>query len=269
MLGILAFAMGASVGSFLNVVADRVPVGRSVVTPRSFCETCNRPLTTWDLLPVISYLWLRGRCRYCGAVFPARLMVVESITGLLFTAVYLQYGLGVAFVIVGAAVSVLVAVARIDLEHGLILNSITYPSIGLLIIMAPFWNELDMPRGFLGNEDMLASLLSSLVGGAGSFLFFLAILVAYPQGMGGGDVKLAGVVGLMAGFPGALVAVWIAAVTGGLVAIALLLLRKKGRKDAIPFGPFLSLGGISVLLAGSEIVSRYLDVAGNLTGFWI
>ena len=265
MLIVFAFALGAAIGSFLNVVADRVPVGRSIVSPRSFCEACDRPLTTWDLLPIISYLWLRGKCRYCAARIPFRLTVVETVNGFLIAGVYLRYGGGLDFVIFCAAVSALVVIARIDLERGLILNSITYPSIVLLLVIAPLWSELGVSRPFLGDEDVVASLLSSLVGGAGSFLFFLAIVLAYPRGMGMGDVKFAAMIGLLEGIPGAAVALWIAAVSGGLVAIALLVSGRKGRKEAIPFGPFMSLGAIVVILSGTDLVSRYIDAIDFLS----
>ena len=267
LLSVYAFALGAAVGSFLNVVADRVPAGRSVVSPRSFCESCDTPLRTLDLLPVISYLWLRGKCRQCGARIPFRLTAMEIVNGLLFAGVYVRYGFGLDFLIFCAAVSVLVVVARIDLEHQLILNRITYPSIAVLLVVSPFWSELGVFRPFLGEETILASLLSSLAAGAGSFLFFLAIALAVPQGMGGGDVKLAGMIGLLVGIPGAVVALWIAAMIGGVVAVALLISRKRGRKEGIPFGPFLSLGAIVVILSGTDLVSSYLEAVSDLTGF--
>ena len=122
MIGVFAFALGASIGSFLKVVADRLPAGRSLIRPRSFCETCNRTLTLLDLVPVLSYLWFRGRCRYCGAAIPGRMMVAEATTGILFMVAYLRYGLEIEFFIIGAAASLLLVVALIDLEHGLILN---------------------------------------------------------------------------------------------------------------------------------------------------
>ena len=113
---------------------------------------------------------------------------------------------------------------------------------------------------------MLASLVNSLVAGSGSFLFFLAVLLVYPKGMGAGDVKLAGLVGLLAGFPGVLVALWLSVAGGGLVAIALLVLRWKNRKDSIPFGPFIAAGTIAALLAGDDAVAWYLDFASGLGG---
>jgi leader peptidase (prepilin peptidase)/N-methyltransferase len=262
----LVFAMGASVGSFLNVVADRTPAGRSLVRPRSYCPSCERPLSNIELVPILSYLWLRGRCRTCGVGIPPRTVLVEIVTALLFTAVYLRFGYSLQFVVMSAAVSLLIVVAVIDLEHGLILNRIVLPGLAILLILAPFWPQLEVSRTFLGSSGMVASLASSVVAGGGAFLLFLGIALAYPNSMGRGDVKLAGLLGLLLGFPGVLVALWGAVVSGGLVAILLLALRKKGRKDAIPFGPFLSLGGIVVLLAGSDIILGYQGLVDRFAG---
>lgn len=266
MLGVLAFGLGASVGSFLNVVADRLPRGQSLVMPRSHCPSCGRTLGAVENVPVLSYLWLRARCRWCRARIPLRVMLVEAVTGVLFVLLYLRWGLGLSFAITGSATSVLLALALIDLDHRLILNRIVLPSALGLLVLAPFWTDLGESRSFLGSETMLASALNSLVAGFGAFLFFYAIAFLFrgmrdvtgdKGGLGGGDIKLAGLIGLLVGFPGVVVALWVAVVAGGLVAASLLALGKKGRKDAIPFGPFLSLGAITVLLAGGEIVSGY------------
>ena len=266
MLAVLAFFIGGSIGSFLNLAADRMPAGRSIVSPRSFCEACGRRLGSLDMVPVFSYLWLRGRCRYCGVRIPLRLMVVEAIMGALFAVIFFRHGFAVEFVVLGAALSLLMVVALVDLERGLILNRMIYPSLIVLIVLSPFWTELGLTRPFLGSESMVASFLNSLITGLGAFLVFLAIALAYPNGMGGGDVKLAGVIGLLAGFPGALIALWLGIVSGGLVAIGLLVRRKLGRKDTMPFGPFLALGAVVALLAGGEITSWYQNLGDYLVG---
>lgn len=266
MLAFMAFLIGASVGSFINLAADRIPAGRSIVAPRSFCEACGRQLGFWDLVPVLNYFWLRGKCRYCGAGFPLRLMVVEAITGALFIVLYFRYGFEAEFVILGAAVTLLMLVALIDLERGLILNKIMYPSAVALIILSPFWTELGLSRSFLGSDNLVGALLNSVLTGMGSFLVFLIIAMVYPGGMGGGDVKLGGVIGLLVGFPGAVIALWLAVVCGGLAAIGLVVLRKMGRKDTMPFGPFLASGAIVALLAGSELTSWYDNLGDFLAG---
>ena len=257
MLAVFAFLFGASVGSFLNVVVDRLPEGLSLIKPRSFCDACQRPLGSLDLVPILSYLWLRGRCRYCSAAIPVRVMVVEAGTGLLFTIIYLRFGLGADFLVLAVAASILLVVAFIDLDRGLILNRVIYPSVVTFLILAPAWSVLGFSNSFPGVGGILASFLNSAAAGVGAFLAFLAIWLAYPKGMGGGDVKFAGLIGLMVGFPGILAALWLSVVSGGIVAVALVLVRGKGRKDIIHFGPFLSLGAMAVLLAGRDMGSWY------------
>ena len=243
-----------------------MPAGRSIVRPRSFCEACGRRLGSLDMVPVFSYLWLRGRCRYCGVRFPVRLMVVETIMGALFVAIFFRHGFAAEFVVLGAGVSLLMVVALVDLERGHILNRVIYPSLAVLIVLSPFWTELGLTRPFFGSETMVASLLNSMITGLGAFLVFLAITLAYPKGMGGGDVKLAGAIGLLGGYPGALIALWLGVVSGGIVAIGLLVMRKLGRKDTMPFGPFLALGAVAALLAGGEITTWYQNLGEFVVG---
>jgi len=265
MFVIYAFLIGASVGSFLNVAADRVPNGGSLLRPRSFCDSCKRTLASIDMIPVLSYFWLRGRCRHCKARIPFRVVVVEVVTGALFLAVYLLHGMGIDFVVLCACFSLLVLISLIDLEHGLILDVMVFPAIILLLLVAPFWTEFDIPRTFLGEETLFASFANSFLSGLGAFLVFLVIAMIFPAGMGGGDVKFAPVLGLMLGFPGILFALWISAVGGGLIAIGLILAGKKGRKETIPFGPFMALGSAADLMAGPHALIWYQDLAAAIS----
>lgn len=265
-MAVLYFVIGASVGSFLNVVADRLPQGQSLASPPSHCPSCKRPLARYDMVPLLSYLVLKGKCRFCKAAIPVRLFIIELLTGLVYLTIYLQRGFGLDFVVLAIAASLFIAVGIIDLEHGIIPNRIVLPAGVAALALAPFWNELGLERSFLSRFDMLASLYNSLVAGAGAFLVFLGIFLAYPRGMGGGDVKFVGVIGLLLGVSGTLVGLWSAVLLGGVVAIGLLVTRRKGRKDAIPFGPFLSLGAVVGLLWGQSIISAYQSLVDRLAG---
>ena len=261
---VFAFFIGAAVGSFVNVVADRLPAGQSLVRPGSHCPVCHTHLRAFDLVPVLSYVWLRGRCRYCGAAIPRRLPLVEAGTGLLFALALASYGLSAAFAAAAVILGLLVAIAIIDLEHGLILDKVVVPASVAALLMAPLWPlvgvEREFFREFLDWPGSLESLASSLAGGGAGFLFFLAIVLLRPGGMGGGDVKLGGLLGLLLGLAGVVIAVWVAVVVGGLVAAALLLLRVRGRRSEMPFGPFLAGGAAVALLAGAQVQSWYLGI---------
>jgi leader peptidase (prepilin peptidase)/N-methyltransferase len=242
----LAGAFGLIVGSFLNVVAYRLPRGESVVFPASHCPSCDTPIKPFDNVPVLSWLVLRGRCRSCHGSISARYPVVEAATAALLVAVVLAKGadsdawLGLAFVVL------LVPVTLIDLDHRIIPNTLmlvgTVVSVALVLLTQP------------------ESLTEHLIAAASAGGFLLVAALAYPAGMGMGDVKLAAVMGLFLGRsvgPAMLVAL----VTGSVVG-ALIIARmgaKEGRKTAIPFGPYLAFGGLVGLFAGDAIVDWYLD----------
>jgi len=264
--GFLAVLLGASVGSFVNVVADRVPGGRSLVKPGSYCESCNATLGAVDLFPVLSYLWLRGKCRHCGAMIPGKLAVVEATTGALFLLLFLRFGPTVEFVVFAAATALLIAITLIDLEHGLILDKMVFPTVALLLVMSPFWEYLGVDRTFFNSVGFIGSFANSVSAGAAYFLLLFLVVIIYPRGMGGGDVKLAGLLGLLIGFPGVLVAFWVTVVVGGVVAVYLLVARRRGRKDEIPYGPSMAVGAFVAILAGGEIWSWYSEFALGFGG---
>lgn len=237
---------GLLLGSFLNVVIHRLPLGESLATPPSRCPACEAPVRPWDNIPVISWLLLRGRCRNCGEPISPRYPLVELLTAVLMASVVLVKGadrdawLGLAFVLV------LVPCALIDLEHRIIPNKITYPAA----VIAPIILALTRPE----------HLPEYLIAGAAAGLFLLLALLAYPAGMGMGDVKLAAVMGLFLGRSVA-VAMIGALLTGTLVGLGIMARKgvAAGRKTAIPFGVFLGIGGVIGLLAGPPIVDWYLD----------
>jgi leader peptidase (prepilin peptidase) / N-methyltransferase len=243
---VIAGVIGAIFGSFLNVVAYRLPRGESLSHPRSRCPRCETPIKPYDNVPVLSWLALRGKCRACGERIPARYPLVELGTGVLCALVVVAKGPDEDALLGLVLVLLLVPVALIDLDYRIIPNSLMI--IGAVV--APVLVLLTAP------DDILEHVIASVAAGA----FFFVFAFAYPRGMGMGDVKLAAVLGL---FLGRAVgpAVFIALVTGTLVG-ALVIARKgvqEGRKTAVPFGPFLALGGVVALFAGDAMVDWYLD----------
>lgn len=250
--------MGAAVGSFLNVCIDRLPRGKSLLFPPSHCESCQHRLAPLDLIPVLSYLWLRGRCRYCGAAIPRGIPLVEGLTAAYFIAAFARFGLSATFFLAAFWGSIFLVIMGIDFQHKLILNKVTYPSIVLGLIVLGV-DSLWPGTRLTGGLEMVPrpSILSGLIGGGVGFVFLLIPALLNPRGMGVGDVKMAALIGLVVGFPMALIALGMGAIGGGLVAIVLLALKLKKRKEAIPFGPFLSLATMITLLWGNQVLEWY------------
>jgi len=244
---VLAALGGLIIGSFLNVVAHRLPRGESLASPPSRCPGCGTPIRPYDNIPVLSWLLLRGRCRACGEPISARYPLVEAATGALFAGVVAARWDDTLQIVLGLLlVTALVPITLIDLERRLIPNKITGPASIAAIVAA-----------LIIDVDFVPEQLIAAVGGGG--LFFLAAL-AYPRGMGMGDVKLTGMLGLYLGRAVG-PAIFIALFGGALVG-ALIIARKgsrEGRKTAVPFGPFLALGGLIGFFVGDEIVDSYVD----------
>ena len=236
--------LGLFVGSFLNVCIDRLPRGQSIIHPRSHCAACNRKLGNLDVIPIFSYLWLRGRCRYCQAPIPIRLPIVEGMTGLLFALLYWKFGLGLELGISLVYTCLLTVIFVIDLENQLVLDKVIYPGMILALAFSFFWPEL--------------GVVSSLIGGAIGLAAMALPFIIYRRGMGMGDVKLGALVGLMSGYPLVAIALLLAVITGGLVAAILLAFKIKKRSDPIPFAPFLATSAMVTLLWGQAIWQWYL-----------
>lgn len=235
--------LGALIGSFLNVVAHRVPAGESLVSPGSRCPSCGAPVKPYDNVPVVSWLLLRGRCRSCGTRISPRYPLVELATALAFVAVVAVRGFDDGLVLELPFVAALIALAAIDYDHRLLPNRVVYPLAAYGVIAT-----------LLVDRD---DLVENLIAGAGAFLFLLLAVIAYPRGMGMGDVKLAGAMGLFLGLS-IVPALLTAFLTGTLVGIVIVAREgAAGRKKAVPFGVFLALGGIVGVLAGPELVDLY------------
>ena len=253
-LYIFLFAiLGLVVGSFLNVCIDRLPQNKSIAYPPSHCEACQHKLSAKDLIPVFSYLRLRGRCRYCQVSIPRKLLWVELAAAVIFALLYWHYRLSPELGVMAFYACLFIVIFVIDLEHSLILNKVVYPTMVVALLLSlypwPWFSES------IGMRVAYAAL-----GGAIGFVVFLLIALVSRGGMGWGDVKLAALIGLATGFPLVFVAIIMAAILGGIVAVVLLVTRRRGRREMIPFGPFLAVAAMVTLLWGSNILSWYLGL---------
>ncbi|KGM14257.1 prepilin peptidase [Cellulomonas bogoriensis] len=251
---VLVGVVGLAIGSFLNVVIWRVPRDRSVVRPRSSCPGCDAEIAPRDNVPVLSWLLLKGRCRHCGARIPVRYPLVELATALAFVA--LTWGLGFrpdlpAYLYL-AAVSI--ALAMIDLDVHRLPDKIVLPSYVVAVVA--------LSAAALTTSG-IGSLLRAAAAGAILFIAYFALAMAYPKGMGFGDVKLAGLLGLYLGWVGwgaVVIGAFSAFLLGGLFSIGLILARRAGRKSGIPFGPWMLAGAWLGLTVGETLWRAYLDL---------
>lgn len=239
------FLFGLCIGSFLNVCIYRIPLGISTARGRSFCPGCGHPLGAFDLFPMLSYLFLRGRCRYCRQKISLRYPFVELLTGLLFLAAFYIYGFSPYSVVLSLFFSVLIVTAFIDLDHRIIPDRLSV----VILILVPFACYFD-PSGF--------SLVSHIAG-----LIIISVpmlLLAFAVGgFGGGDVKLMAAAGLFLGMQNTVVAAVFAILSGAVYGVILLLRKKAGPKTEIPFGPFLAAGLIAASCLGDYLVNWYLS----------
>ena len=242
---VVVAVLGLLVGSFLNVVIWRLPRGESLMRPGSRCPGCGAAVKPYDNIPVVSWLLLRGRCRNCGTRIGARYPIVELVTGVVFALVALARGPQIELLVDLPFAAILIAVAGIDLDHRIIPNKIVVP--------AAVWGLIGTILFRPDNID------DSLIAGGIAFVALFAAALAYPAGMGMGDVKLAGVMGLYLGSSVA-PAMLAAFLVGSIVGIAIIAREgRDARKKGVPFGPFLALGGLVGILWGPELVDWYVD----------
>ena len=245
----LAVLSGLCLGSFFNVVAYRLPAGVSLVAPRSACPGCGVAIRTYDNVPVLSWLMLRGHCRSCHASISPRYPLTEAFTAALFAAVVLAKGATSAVWLDLIFVGALVVITRIDLEHRIIPNRITGPLAVAALALTALLEPHQLPE--------------RLIAGAGAGGAFALIALVYPAGMGMGDAKLVAVMGLVLGRSVA-PALLVALIAGTVVGVGLMSRQgvSQGRRTAIPFGPFLALGGVVAVFAGPAMVNVYLHGVG-------
>jgi leader peptidase (prepilin peptidase) / N-methyltransferase len=237
--------LGAILGSFLNVVIHRLPLGESLASPGSRCPSCGTPIAPYDNVPVLSWLLLRGRCRHCGAPISPRYPTVELLTAAAFAAVVAVRGFDDDLVLELPFLACLIALAGIDFDHKLLPNKIVYPMAVYGLVATAIVDT--------------GKVVEHVIAGAGGFLFLFIAVLAYPRGMGMGDVKLAGAMGLYLGLS-LVPAMLTAFLTGSIVGLGMMAREGvQARKKAVPFGVFLALGGIVGVLAGPELIELYED----------
>ncbi|MEZ4600214.1 MAG: A24 family peptidase [Syntrophotaleaceae bacterium] len=245
------FIFGAIIGSFLNVVIHRIPNGVSIISPASRCPQCGAAIRWYQNFPILSYLALRGQCAKCGSRISPRYPLVEGLTGALFLCVWQVFGWQIATPLYWVFVSSLVAITFIDLDHQIIPDVISLPGI-----VVGFMTALAIPW-----LSWLDSLLGILIGGGSLYL----VAVVYEkftgqEGMGGGDVKLLAMMGAFLGWKSVFPVIFLGSLAGSLVGIPLMIAKRSGGKLAIPFGPFLALGGIVWLLWGGQLIDWYFNL---------
>ena len=248
---ILIFVLGLIVGSFSNVCIYRIPRNESVIYPASHCPKCRTKIKPVDNIPLLSYILLKGRCRNCGSKISIQYPVVEFLTGLIYLIIYLIYGLSIQSLVYIILSSALIIIAFIDLQEQIIPDIISLPGIvvGLILsFIVPYISFIN-------------SVLGALVGGGIILIIaWVGSIIFKKEAMGGGDVKLAAMIGAFLGWRYTIISLFLGFFLGALIGIILIMTKIKKREDAIPFGPFIALGSIITLLWGEKILSWYIGI---------
>ena len=245
------FIFGLCIGSFLNVCIYRLPASKSIRHPRSSCTSCNELIPFYDNIPVLSYLLLRGRCRFCREPISLRYPVIELLTGMFALITFLKYGLSLEALIYFIYIAALLVITFIDIDHQIIPDVISLPGIPLFFL-ASFG---------LSQINYLDSLIGILVGGGSLFVVaWTYSLITKKEGMGGGDIKLLAMIGAVIGWKGVLFTIFVASAIGTLSGLRVMLKSRKGMKLKIPFGPFLAIGGIAYIFFGLQLVQWYFQL---------
>ncbi len=237
---------GLVFGSFFNVVGLRVPKGQSIISPPSHCEGCNRRLTALDLVPVFSYLFLRGKCRSCGAKIGFFHPLMELLTGVLYAFAYLHFGFTLELVVAILFISLLIIITVSDIAYMLIPDKVLLP-FGILLIISRIFSPLD---------QWWDAFVGAVIG------FGILFLIAFVSkgGMGGGDIKLFFVIGLVLGSKLTILALFVSSIIGLVAGVSQLVWQKKGRKHPVPFGPWIALGSVVTYFYGTDILEWYMNL---------
>lgn len=246
----LVFIFGMCVGSFLNVCIYRLPSSTSIINPSlSFCPQCKSAIKFYDNIPVLSYLWLKGRCRYCKIPISLRYPMVELMTGIIAVAILFMFGPTPEGIVYFIFMTSLLVITFIDIDYKIIPDTITLPGI-----------PIGLAASFVLPAMTFKSSLLGLLAGGGSLLLvaWTYSLITRKEGMGGGDIKLLGMIGTIVGWKGVIFTIFVASLAGTLVGMIVMLQKGKNLKFAIPFGPFLSIGAMSYVFFGKKVLFWYL-----------
>ncbi len=245
------FFLGLCIGSFLNVCIYRLPLGKSIVRPRSMCPSCGHPIHLLDNIPLFSFLILRGKCRHCHTHIPWRYPLVELITGLFAVCIFLKFGLQVQAPIYLLFIAGLLIITFIDIDHKIIPDMISLP--GILIGFAAAFIMPD-----LGYKNSLAGIL--IGGGSLYTIAWIYTLITKREGMGGGDIKLLAMIGAFIGWQGVIFTIFTASALGTAAGLIQMIISRSNMKLAIPFGPFLSMGAITFIFFGRALIAWYFGM---------
>lgn len=245
---ILIFIYGLLIGSFLNVCIYRIPREESIVFPSSHCPNCGTSLKWYDLVPVLSYIFQKGKCRYCGGEISQQYPIVELLNAIMYLFIYLQFGFTLEFLFYAIIFSILIIITVIDLQHMIIPDSLVI-AIFIFTIIYKLLNYILYRQS--------PELINSILGLVLSVLLFLLIIIISKGGMGGGDATLIGVLGFILGIKGIFLAIFLSFILGAIISIFLLIMKIKNRKDPIPFGPFIILGFLIVVFWGESLINWY------------
>lgn len=245
-MGLFVFLIGLCVGSFLNVCIYRIPKEESIAFPPSHCTNCRYKLKAKDLIPILSYLCLKGKCRNCKRKISLRYPIIEILNGLLYLLLLFKFGLSLNFIFYSLLTSLLIVISLIDLDTKYIYSSTTIFGLILgIIYIGVGW--------YLNDLNIINNLLGGIIG-----FSIIYLIVIVTKGMGEGDAEIAGICGLFFGIKGILVTLFISIVLGGIVASLILTFKLKDKKSEIAFGPYIAIAAVIYLFLGKELLSLYL-----------
>lgn len=244
----LIIVLGLVIGSFLNVCIHRIPREESIAFPPSHCTSCNHKLSYLDLVPVISYIFLRGKCRYCGEKISIRYPLIECLNGIFYLLIYLKFGVTLITIKYCIFVSFLIVISMIDFDTQYVFTSTTILSgiIGIVFILTQY---------FMHENGVLNLILGGLIGGG-----IIGLIVFLTKGMGEGDIEIAVVCGLFLGTKAIMLGLFLAIILGGIIGIIIVLLKLKKLKEKMAFGPFIAVGSIISMFYSTEILRIYFEL---------